>query len=100
MNPAARYWLAGAVEIAANAAEHVSAGLQAVADWLDPDLTDPRHVADLLRGGPPGRFTAYPVSRAVSSNRSNGPELLDPLPESELRGVVDPMTGEIVGGTS
>ena len=36
MNPAARYRLAGAVEIAANAAEHVSAGLQAVAEWLDP----------------------------------------------------------------
>ena len=70
------------------------------ADWLDPELTDPEHVGDLLRGGPPGRFTAYPVSRAVSSNRSNGPQLLDPLPESELRGVVDPMTGEIIGGTS
>jgi hypothetical protein len=33
----------------------------------------------------------------VSSNRSNGPQLLDPLPESELHGVVDPMTGEIIG---
>lgn len=68
------------------------------ADWLDPALTDPGHVAQLLEGGPPGRFTAYLVSRAVSSNRSNGPQLLDPLPESELRGVVDPMTGEILGG--
>ncbi|WP_404381347.1 SOS response-associated peptidase [Knoellia locipacati] len=68
-------------------------------DWLDPELTDPGHVAQLLAPRPPGRFTAYPVSRAVSSNRSNGPQLLDPLPESELRGVVDPMTGEILGGT-
>ena len=48
--------------------------------------------------GPPGRFTAYPVSRAVSSNRSNGPHLLDPLPAEELVGVVDPMTGEVLGG--
>lgn len=68
--------------------------------WLDPELTDPGHVAQLLAAHTPGRFTAYPVSRAVSSNRSNGPQLLDPLPESELRGVVDPMTGEIVGQPS
>lgn len=70
------------------------------ADWLDPELTDPGHVAQMLTPRPPGRFTAYPVSRAVSSNRSNGPQLLDPLPESELRGVVDPMTGEILGGSA
>ncbi|GAA4120655.1 SOS response-associated peptidase [Knoellia locipacati] len=70
------------------------------ADWLDPELTDLGHVGELLVPRPGGRFTAYPVSRAVSSNRSNGPQLLDPLPESELRGVVDPMTGEILGGTA
>ena len=70
------------------------------ADWLDPELTDLGHVGELLAPRPPGRFMAYPVSRAVSSNRSNGPQLLDPLPESELHGVVDPMTGEILGGTS
>jgi putative SOS response-associated peptidase YedK len=69
-------------------------------DWLDPGLTDPGRVAELLAPRLPGRFTAYPVSRAVSSNRSNGPQLLDPLPESELRGVVDPMTGEIIGAES
>ena len=68
--------------------------------WLDPELTDPAHIADLLTPRAPGRFTAYPVSRAVSSNRSNGPQLLDPLPESELHGVVDPTTGEIIGSPS
>ena len=68
--------------------------------WLDPELTDPAHIADLLTPRAPGRFTAYPVSRAVSSNRSNGPQLLDPLPESELHGVVDPTTGEIFGSPS
>ena len=34
----------------------------------------------------------------MSSNRSNGPQLLDPLPAEELVGVVDPMTGEVLGG--
>ncbi len=70
------------------------------APWLDPALTDPAEVSALLEPRAPGRFTAHPVSRAVSSNRSNGPQLLDPLPESELHGVVDPMTGEIIGAAS
>jgi len=69
-------------------------------DWLDPELTDLGHVATLLEPREAGRFMAHPVSRAVSSNRSNGPQLLDPLPESELRGVIDPMTGEIIGSPS
>ena len=68
--------------------------------WLDPEVSDPSVVAALLEPRAPGRFTAYPVSRAVSSNRSNGPQLLDPLPASDLDGVVDPMTGEILGGAS
>ncbi|PRY62949.1 putative SOS response-associated peptidase YedK [Knoellia remsis] len=68
--------------------------------WLDPTLTDTGAVAALLEPRRPGRFTAYPVSRAVSSNRSNGPQLLDPLPASELHGVVDPTTGEIIGSPS
>ena len=38
------------------------------------------------------------MSRAVSSNRSNGPQLLDPVPTEELVGVVDPVTGEVIGG--
>jgi hypothetical protein len=33
----------------------------------------------------------------VSSNRANGPQLLDPLPEDQLVGVVDPVTGEVIG---
>ena len=65
--------------------------------WLDPLVTDPAAVAELLGPRAPGRFTAYPVSRAVSSNRSNGPQLLEPEDPANLRGVVDPMTGEIVG---
>jgi putative SOS response-associated peptidase YedK len=64
--------------------------------WLDPG-TGAADVLGLLEQRPPGRFTAYPVSSAVSSNRSNGAHLLDPLPPEELVGVVDPVTGEVVG---
>ncbi|HET7762583.1 MAG TPA: SOS response-associated peptidase [Phycicoccus sp.] len=67
--------------------------------WLDPG-TGAADVLDLLAPRPAGRFEAYPVSRAVSSNRSNGPQLLEPCPVEELVGVVDPMTGEVIGGPS
>lgn len=65
--------------------------------WLDPERTDDGDIAELLRFAEPGRFRAYPVSRAVSSNRSNGPGLIDPIGVEELEGVVDPTTGEILG---
>ena len=65
--------------------------------WLDPGV-GAADALGLLAPHAPGRFTAHPVSRAVSSNRANGPQLLEPVPESELVGVVDPVTGEIVGG--
>ncbi|MBM6400699.1 SOS response-associated peptidase [Phycicoccus sonneratiae] len=67
------------------------------ARWLDPSA-GADDVADLLAPHAPGRFTARPVGRAVSSNRSNGPGLLEPAPVEELVGVVDPMTGEVIGG--
>ena len=70
------------------------------ATWLDPALTDRDEVARLLAYAEPGRFEAHPVGRAVSSNRSNGPQLIEPVGEGELDGVVDPMTGEIIGGPS
>jgi putative SOS response-associated peptidase YedK len=66
------------------------------ATWLDPD-TGAADVLGLLEERPAGRFAAYPVSTAVSSNRTNGPQLLDPLPREELVGVVDPATGEVIG---
>lgn len=68
------------------------------ATWLDPAVTQESDIADLLSFAEPGRFTAYPVSRAVSSNRSNGAHLIDPVAAGELVGVVDPTTGEIIGG--
>ncbi|MHA6750077.1 SOS response-associated peptidase [Dermacoccus nishinomiyaensis] len=67
------------------------------ADWLDPTLTDDADVAMFLTPGDSSPFEAYPVSRAVSSNRTNGLGLIEPAPESDLVGVVDPATGEIIG---
>ncbi|NHA66884.1 SOS response-associated peptidase [Phycicoccus flavus] len=64
--------------------------------WLDP-ATGAADALGLLAPHEPGRFTAWPVSRAVSGNRANGPQLLEPLPAEELVGVVDPETGEVLG---
>jgi putative SOS response-associated peptidase YedK len=68
------------------------------AAWLDPGLTDPEAVAHLVRPREPGRFAAYPIDREVGSSAANGPDLLRPLGRDELVGVVDPMTGEVIGG--
>jgi putative SOS response-associated peptidase YedK len=68
------------------------------AEWLDPGRSDDADLARLLAFSRSGRFTAYPVSRAVSSSRSNGAHLLDPVAADELVGVIDPETGEIIGG--
>lgn len=67
------------------------------ARWLDPDLKEAGVVGELLAFEQPGRFEAYPISSAVSSTRNNGEQLLLPLPREELHGVVDPVTGEVVG---
>lgn len=67
------------------------------ADWLDPDLTDPGHVQEMLDFARPGRFAAYPVSTAVNGSRSNGPELIEPVAADQLVGVVDPESGEVLG---
>lgn len=66
--------------------------------WLDPALSRPDDVRALLAPVEPGRFAAYPVSRQVGNVRAAGPQLLDPAPVQELVGVVDPMTGELLGG--
>ena len=66
--------------------------------WLDPDEHDPEVIQRLLEFSSPGRFVAHPVGRAVGATRNNGPGLVEPAPRSELVGVVDPMTGEVIGG--
>ena len=65
--------------------------------WLDPGTKDPEAVGEMLAFEAPGRFDAYPVSSAVSATRNNGEQLVLPLPREELHGVVDPVTGEVVG---
>jgi len=65
--------------------------------WLDPGTRDVDSVGELLAFEAPGRFEAYPVSSAVSATRNNGEQLLLPLPREELHGVVDLVTGEVVG---
>jgi putative SOS response-associated peptidase YedK len=67
------------------------------ADWLDPQQTDLDAVRAHLAFSRPGRFDAYPVSSAVNSSRNNGPHLLEPVGRDDLAGVVDPMTGEVIG---
>lgn len=69
------------------------------ASWLDPSLTSPEAVRVLIADAHvPGRFQAWPVSTAVGATRNNGPGLLEPVPPAQLVGVVDPVTGEVVGG--
>jgi putative SOS response-associated peptidase YedK len=65
--------------------------------WLDPLVSDPAELRDLLAFREEGRFTAYPVTTAVNRTANTGPELLLPVPTDQLRGVVDPATGEVIG---
>jgi putative SOS response-associated peptidase YedK len=65
--------------------------------WLDPEVQDPDTVRALLQPPAPGRFTATAISPRVNNVRNNGPELLAPVGLDELRGVVDPATGELIG---
>ncbi|MCA0435710.1 MAG: SOS response-associated peptidase [Actinobacteria bacterium] len=68
------------------------------AAWLDPDLTGAEAIRQLVAPREPGRFDAYPIGRDVGSSQANGPGLLRPLERTELVGVVDPATGEVIGG--
>jgi putative SOS response-associated peptidase YedK len=66
--------------------------------WLDPTRRDPDDVRAVLEDLPAGRFTALPITNRVNSVRNDGPELLEPAPVDSLVGVVDPATGELIGG--
>ena len=54
------------------------------AAWLDPRRHDHAELLGLLEPAAPGRLEAYPVSTLVSNVRNNGPELLEPLPLSDV----------------
>jgi putative SOS response-associated peptidase YedK len=65
--------------------------------WLDPQQRDPDTVRALLAPPVAGRFVAVPVSTRVNAVGNNGPTLLEPVPREQLRGVLDPETGELIG---
>ncbi|WP_088287578.1 SOS response-associated peptidase [Kineosporia sp. A_224] len=68
--------------------------------WLDPGLTDADDVRALVEPPVAGRFLATAVSTRVNAVGNNGAELLEAVPVADLRGVVDPATGELIGGGS
>jgi putative SOS response-associated peptidase YedK len=47
--------------------------------WLDPALTHPSAVRDLLAAVPEPRFEAHEVSTAVNDHRNNSPQLINPV---------------------
>jgi len=49
------------------------------ARWLDRSIQEPGAVTDLLRPCPDDWLQAWPVSRAVSTGRAEGPALVQPL---------------------
>jgi putative SOS response-associated peptidase YedK len=67
-------------------------------DWLNPQVREQDDVRALIVPPEPGRFAALPVTTRVNSVRNDGPELLEPAPADQLIGVVDPATGELIGG--
>jgi putative SOS response-associated peptidase YedK len=52
--------------------------------WLDPTSHDRDRLLDLLVPAAPGRLEAFPVAPLVSNVQNNGPELVAPLPLSEV----------------
>ena len=47
--------------------------------WLDPDLTDAATVRHLMAAPAKGSLDIFPVSRAVSTSKNNGPALIEPI---------------------
>ena len=52
--------------------------------WLDPTSHDRDQLLGLLTPAAPGRLEAFPVPTLVSNVQNNGPELVAPLPLSEV----------------
>ncbi|HYJ69840.1 MAG TPA: SOS response-associated peptidase [Nocardioidaceae bacterium] len=57
--------------------------------WLDPTIKDKDDLLALLVPAAPGALEAYPVSKAVSNVRNNGPELTEPLPLDDVPELAD-----------
>jgi putative SOS response-associated peptidase YedK len=56
------------------------------AAWLDPRRNDRDDLLALLEPAAPGRLEAFPVSPLVSNVRNNGPDLVEPIPLSDVVG--------------
>ncbi|MCU0975017.1 MAG: SOS response-associated peptidase [Steroidobacteraceae bacterium] len=52
---------------------------EALAEWLDPMVTDGARLSPLLGAGEAASIEARPVSRAVNDARNEGPQLVEPL---------------------
>jgi putative SOS response-associated peptidase YedK len=52
--------------------------------WLDPTVSGKDDLLGLLVPAAPGALEAFPVSKAVSNVRNNGPELVEPLPLDDV----------------
>jgi len=50
--------------------------------WLDPQLTDPKAVRDLLQPAPEDAIAAHRVSKRVNNARNTGADLIEPLAEA------------------
>jgi putative SOS response-associated peptidase YedK len=50
------------------------------AAWLDPKLTDPATVRELVAAMPPPVLQTHEVSTEVNSPKNNGPQLIEPVP--------------------
>ena len=53
-------------------------------EWLDPENHDTAALQHLLVPAPDDDFIAYPISTLVNKPENQGPELLEPLDDSEL----------------
>lgn len=47
--------------------------------WLDPDITDPAALTDILSPYPAEEITTYPISKRINSPRNNDPGVIDPI---------------------
>jgi putative SOS response-associated peptidase YedK len=56
------------------------------AAWLDPRVNDRDELLGLLEPAAPGRLEAFPVSTLVSHVANNGPELIEPIPLTDVVG--------------
>ena len=67
------------------------------AAWLDPALTDPSAIGELLEPPAAGRFLLRAGGHDGEQRQQQRARAGRPLPVDELVGVVDPLTGELLG---